>query len=449
MFSAFSELSRVTADAGLARGKGAGARSAVSRVAGVEPQGRPLAKSGMSPDKPDLGRSNWRLSAEAAQAARSVRHEERFARVADSVPFGIWIFGADGSIQSLSASFLALLGISLQECSRIDWTDLVHPEDRQRVRSRWRECTAARGDWDCEFRVVAADGGIRVLLSRGAPLSGSDPSPLEYGGVHLDITERVREQGEMARQQDELEKRVSRQTTALRELSRRLMYLQDEERRRIARELHDSTGQSLTAIKINLDLLGREASGFSPEARKLFEELLSLVESCSAGVRTISHLLHPPLLDELGLIPALRWYVEGFVERSGILVELDLHETCAPVPRDVNTALFRILQETLTNILKHSAAQTARISLTEEHGRIILEVRDFGRGFDAELLEDRNRGIHGLGVGITGMRERVAQLAGELSIQNAFPGALVRASFPIPKPNVEVNTNGTTTCTDS
>lgn len=431
LLSAFSKLSPVTADAGLACGTDRAAQIAASRLASIAFQRGTLTKSRMSPNGPDLGRADWRLSPGAAQAAQYARHEERYARIADAVPFGIWIFSADGGIRSLSASFLALVGVSLAECSRIDWTDLVHPDDRSRVKSQWRECMASRKLWDCEFRVAAADSSVRVLLSRGAPLSNSDSSVLEYGGVHLDITERVLEQEEMARLQAELEKRVSLQTTALRELSRRLMNLQDEERRRIARELHDSTGQSLTAIKINLDLLGREARGFSPESRKLFEELLALVDSCSAGVRTISHLLHPPLLDELGLIPALRWYVEGFVERSGILVELDLHETSAVVPRDVNTALFRILQETLTNILKHSAAPSARISLTEENGRIILEVRDFGRGFAPELLEERNRGIHGLGVGITGMRERVAQLAGELSIQNGSPGAVVRASFPI------------------
>ena len=446
MFTVFPEFGAAASKGGKLIHENLQRRNSAPRFAGAAAPRLALAKGGIAPKDESLGDANWRLSP-AVQAARFVRQEERFARIADSVPFGLWVFGVDGRIRSLSASFLTMLGVSLQECSRIDWTDLVHPEDRERVKSLWKDCVASRGAWDCEFRVRASDGTVHVLLSRGAPLADSGDSRLEYGGIHLDITQRVRQQEEMARVQADLEKRVSRQTTVLRELSRRLMNLQDEERRRIARELHDSTGQSLTAIKINLDLLGREADSFSPDSRKLFEELLSLVESCSAGVRTISHLLHPPLLDELGLIPALRWYVEGFVGRSGISVELDLHETASSVPRDVNTALFRILQEALTNILKHSGAQDASISLTEQEGSIVLEVRDSGRGFDAELLEDRNRGIHGLGVGITGMRERVAQLAGGLTIQNGAPGAVVRASFPLSKPQVEVK-NGTTTCTD-
>ena len=445
MTSAFSAFPKMDDVPGFSAGMDAHSRAAFPPAGKPDLQNFPSKKKvGTAPREENPGRASWRLS---RQAARYARFEERFARIADSVPFGIWVFGADGRIKSLSASFLNLLSLSFQECSRIVWTDLVHPDDRDRVKSLWQECTASRRSWDGEFRVVAADGTIHFLLSRGGPLADLDDSSLEYGGIHLDITDRVLHQEEMARLQGDLEKRVTRQTGALRELSRRLMSFQDEERRRIARELHDSTGQSLTAIKMSLDILGRDARNFSADSRKVFEELLSLVDSCSAGVRTISHLLHPPLLDEVGLIPAVRWYVEGFVERSGIQVEMHLQEIAVPLPWELSTALFRILQEALTNILKHSAAQTVRISLTECNGRIILEVRDSGRGFDPDLLEDRNHGIHGLGVGITGMRERVAQLDGQLSIQNADPGALVRASFPISKLQVEVK-DGTTASTD-
>ena len=445
MINAFSAFPKMDPTLSPSAGKKSRLPAETPRPGRADLQSVPGTKSGIASREVNPGRAYWSFS---PQAAQYVRLEERFARIADSVPFGIWIFRADGRIKSLSASFLSMLGVSLQECSRIDWTDLVHPDDRERVKSLWRECIASRRPWDCEFRVVAADGAVHFLLSRGAALADRDGSSLDYGGVHLDMTDRVLQQEEMARLQVDLEKRVSRQTGALRELSRRLMNLQDEERRRIARELHDSTGQSLTVIKMSLAILGREAANFSPDSQRVFEELLSVVDSCSAGVRTISHLLHPPLLDEVGVIPALRWYVEGFVERSGIQVETDLSELTVPLPRDLSTALFRILQEALTNILKHSASQTARISLTMHDGEIVLEVRDFGRGFAPDLLEERNRGIHGLGVGITGMRERVAQLGGELSIQNADPGAVVRVSFPMSKLQTEVK-DGTTTCADS
>jgi signal transduction histidine kinase len=169
------------------------------------------------------------------------------------------------------------------------------------------------------------------------------------------------------------------------------------------------------------------------KAQKSLLEAEEICRSCSADIRTISHLLHPPLLDEAGLLPALEWYVTGFSERSGVKVTKEIREPGKPLTltRELNTALFRIIQEALANIHKHAESQTAKIRMCCDDSKIILEISDAGKGIDPLRLQNRHNGVRGLGVGITGMRERVRQLGGTLEIEPANPGTLVRATFPI------------------
>jgi len=214
-------------------------------------------------------------------------------------------------------------------------------------------------------------------------------------------------------------------------LSQRLMQLQDEERRRIARELHDSTGQCLAAVRMNLDSIAAAAPELPAKAQKSLTEAGEICRSCAADIRTISYLLHPPLLDEAGLLPALEWFVTGFSERSGVRVSKEISEPGKPLTRELNTALFRIIQEALANIHKHSESKQAIIRIYGDDNKIILEIRDTGKGIDPLRLQNRRNGVRGLGVGITGMRERVRQLGGTLEIEPANPGTLVRATFPI------------------
>jgi len=218
---------------------------------------------------------------------------------------------------------------------------------------------------------------------------------------------------------------------SLRLLSQRLMRLQDEERRRIARELHDSTGQSLSALAMHLDVVMAESHSLPPRAQKAAAEAVEICRTCSTDIRTISYLLHPPLLDEVGLLPALAWYVSGFSERSGVKVTKKICELSKPLPKELNTALFRIIQEALVNIHKHADSKEAKIELNKSDGKIVLEISDSGNGIDPARLRNGRNGARGLGVGITGMRERVRQLGGTLEIKRANPGTLVRASFPI------------------
>lgn len=216
---------------------------------------------------------------------------------------------------------------------------------------------------------------------------------------------------------------------AYRTLSSRLLRLQDEERRRIAREMHDSLGQYLTALKINLEI----ASNSAPERKaELLAEAVGMASNCLVETRTLSHLLHPPLLDEAGLSSAARWYVNGFAERSGIKVEFDLAENFGRLPLSIETAIFRVLQESLTNIHRHAHSLAAEIHLQLNDGRVNLAIRDFGNGIPEDVLQRFLRSGT-TGVGLAGMRERIFELGGRLEIRRENPGTGVYASIPIGK----------------
>jgi signal transduction histidine kinase len=241
---------------------------------------------------------------------------------------------------------------------------------------------------------------------------------------------------ELAQLNATLEARVNERTAelrtaneSLRELSARLLKMQDDERRRIARELHDSVGQLLAAISMNMAVVDKESEKLSPEAKKAFVENRSFVQQILQGIRTISHLLHPPLLDESGLPSALRWYVEEFSQRSGISVTLQFSPSFERLSSELETAVFRIVQECLGNIHRHSQSPTAEIRVTKSGDSVSLEVRDAGPGMPAEKQEQIKLGIR-TGVGLRGMRERVAQLGGQLKIESDAGGTTVVATLP-------------------
>jgi PAS domain S-box-containing protein len=215
----------------------------------------------------------------------------------------------------------------------------------------------------------------------------------------------------------------------LRDLSGRLLHAQDEERRRIARELHDSAGQLVAALAMNMGSLEREANKIGSDAEALVKQSAALVQDLSREVRTISHLLHPPLLDEVGLVPALRSYVEGFSERSKIKVEFEIGQDFGRLPLDTETAIFRIVQESLTNIHRHSESLVASIRISRGEDYVSVEVEDHGKG----ILPEK-QSPHEAGVGIRGMRERVRQLGGAFEIRSSSGGTLVLARFPAEKP---------------
>jgi len=230
---------------------------------------------------------------------------------------------------------------------------------------------------------------------------------------------------------DELEQRVEERTAAARQLSARLLQMQDEERRRIARELHDSAGQMVAALTMNIDQI-KAVGGATSEQARLLADSDAVLRSLNRELRTMSHLLHPPLLDEMGLSSALGWYVDGFAKRSGILTTLELASDFGRVNSDLEIAVFRLVQECLTNVHRHSGSSKAVVRLKRSRQAVMLEIEDEGHGIAPEkrsvLL-----GSGPVGVGLRGMRERVLQLGGTLHIDSEDGGTTIRAVFPIAK----------------
>lgn len=268
--------------------------------------------------------------------------------------------------------------------------------------------------------------------------------------VSTEARERERAEEELRHAHDKLEQRVEERTAALslalsrlqaegrvreekeeqlRGLSLHLMTLQDEERRRIARELHDTAGQTLAAMKMSIALI-READGGTPEVERLVDDLNALADEALQEVRTTSYLLHPPLLDEAGIASAARWFVEGFARRSGIQVDCDIPEEMERPPRDCELVLFRVLQESLTNVHRHSGASAALVRLKRDADQFELEVGDNGKGIPEERLRRFNSSIGSSGVGITGMRERVQELGGRLEIRSVKNGTTISVALP-------------------
>ena len=212
---------------------------------------------------------------------------------------------------------------------------------------------------------------------------------------------------------------------SLRTLSVRLLELQDQERRKFSRELHDSLGQYLVGAKMNLAMLGK-----SLPDNAMIAECLKLLDQAMTETRTISHLLHPPLLDETGFASAARWYVEGFAKRSGIPTGLDMPEDLGRLPSSLELALFRVLQESLTNVHRHSKSKKADVSLRLSEDKVVLRVRDYGKGIPPDVLDRfRRNNAHG-GVGLAGMRERLNELGGQLEMDSDSRGTQVVATLP-------------------
>jgi signal transduction histidine kinase len=217
----------------------------------------------------------------------------------------------------------------------------------------------------------------------------------------------------------------------LRSLAGQLMNAQDQERRRVARELHDSTGQLLASLEINMVMLSRAAPGLDERGRKLLQDCIAQTRQCSNSIRTASYLLHPPLLDEMGLGAAIRWHLEGFRHRSGIEIKAALPADWPRMAPEDELSLFRVVQESLANIHRHSGAKSGRIELARTGAEVVLAVADDGQGIAEENLTRFREGHSNLGIGLAGMRERMRQLGGRLEIRSAPGRTEVVAALPV------------------
>jgi signal transduction histidine kinase len=224
---------------------------------------------------------------------------------------------------------------------------------------------------------------------------------------------------------------------SLRRLNAGLLELQDAERRKISRELHDSLGQYLSGVKMNLEVVSKS---MPPNA--LLTECVAILDESISETRTMSHLLHPPLLDEVGFASAAKWYIEGFSQRSGIRVKLSLPDKLKRLPSPVELALFRVLQESLTNIHRHSQSTSAEITVLLLGEEIELLVRDKGKGIAPDVLEAFQNNSSYVGVGLVGLRERLRELGGRLEVHVASPGTSIVASLPTPEVTPKGNGGG-------
>src|SRR5712671_993948 len=251
------------------------------------------------------------------------------------------------------------------------------------------------------------------------------------------LEERKHAEIELRRAHDELESLVEKRTLALRRLSARLMRVQDEERRRIARDLHDGLGQWLAAAQINIDVaLGRTSGSVTP----ILTETRGIIDHAVSSIRTMSYLLHPPLLDEAGFDSAARWFIEGLVKRSGIPIKTDFSHfdgassgtsKVARMPDGVELALFRALQEGLTNMHRHASSSRAEVRFKRLPDRAVLEIQDFGHGLPQEVMERFQRTGTGSGVGLAGIRERIKELGGDFKVVSDSTGTTLRATVPM------------------
>jgi PAS domain S-box-containing protein len=286
------------------------------------------------------------------------------------------------------------------------------PEDvANRKPERELEDAIVQGRFEDEGWRLRKDGSrfwANVIITA---VRDHDDQLIGFGKVTRDLTERKRAEEQM------------------RELSGRLLKMQDEERGRLGRELHDTVGQYLSAAKMSLDGVASQESLKQPS--KNLADAIQMIDRCIREVRTLSYLLYPPMLEETGLSSAIRWHLEGFSKRSGIQTTYEIPEDVERLPRDVELALFRIFQESLTNVHRHSESKTAHIRFALEHAEAVMEIKDQGKGIPSQLLERSADSIATLGVGIRGMRERVRQLGGQLEIFSSPTGTTVRARIPL------------------
>jgi PAS domain S-box-containing protein len=266
--------------------------------------------------------------------------------------------------------------------------------------------------WDAELKQTTRQGARIVVASRWAPWRNRSGEPLGHFQLDSDITRR---------------KQVERE---LRVLSGRLLTIRDEERRRWARELHDSVGQLLVGVTMNLSMLEPEIDD-AAKGMKFLDESSRLTNQALREIRTISYLLHPPMLDEVGLVSALRWYVNGFSERSQIKVYLEIPGELGRFRREVEIAVFRIVQEALSNVHRHSKSESARITIAISPRHLRLKIEDRGKGMSLPIfgLDKDERNIPG--VGISGIRERVRQLGGQMQIRSGDWGTALEVLFPV------------------
>ena len=349
-----------------------------------------------------------------SEIMRAQEAQNRLAAIVESSDDAIVAKNLDGIISSWNKGAERIFGYTAEEAIGQHITLIIPAHRIQEEVEILRRLR--KGERIDHFETVRKrkDGTLLDVSATISPVKDAQGRTIGASKVARDITERKRME------------HVLREA----ELSGRLLQLQDEERRRVARELHDGVGQLLAALGMNISAIRKEKGKLSPEVAACVEDNAALLEQAISEIRTISHLLHPPFLDEVGLKSALSEYIDGFAERSKIRVNLELPGDLGRLRRDVELSLFRIVQECLTNVHRHSGSATALVRLSLGSGEVQLQITDQGRGINHEIQERFLAG-KGSGVGLRGMRERVRQAGGSLQIQSNGKGTSVLVVLPI------------------
>ena len=355
------------------------------------------------------------------------RKNDQLDAILQTAPDIIFSSRGDGSRDYVSERFFEYTGAVKESANGFGWLNFVHPEDREEIKRHWAQCVTSGENYEAEYRIRGNAGPYRWFRARAIPIRGHEGEIIRWYGTCSDIHDSKLLEQSIRENTTNLERLVEERTEALRQLSSRLMRMQDEERRRIARELHDSLGQELAAAKMTVDGILNQNSVSSKDQSAV--DASQSIDRALQQVRTMSHLLHPPLLDEVGLVSALRWYLEGMTKRSGIETTLEVRPSTFPrLTAQFETAIFRIVQEALTNVFRHSEASHSWVILVRNAETVAVEIRDNGKGLEEAIMKFRPGTV---GIGIGGMRQRVEEFGGELRLTNANPGAVVEVIIPV------------------
>jgi PAS domain S-box-containing protein len=384
--------------------------------------------------------------AEALEAEIALRRgEEWFRMFVEAVQdYAIFMLDAAGRVATWNKGAERIKGYKASEIIGKHFS-VFYPEDAVQTRKPWweLEVVAEQGRIEDEGWRIRKDGSrfwANVIITAVRDEQGK---LIGFGKVTRDLTERKQaeerlEQAneqlrEQARDLEEAVGRVRDSEKSLRELTLQLLRSQDNERRRIGRDLHDSLGQYLSVLKLKLEFLLHTAEDHGdPQRNKEIRQCSTLADDCITEVRTLSHLLYPPLLEEIGLKSAVPWYLDGFAKRSRIKTSVEISMEMGRLPLDVELAMFRVLQEALTNVHRHSGSETARVRLEERDGCAVLEVADKGKGMPPAMLEALSQeDWAAAGVGMRGMNERIRQLGGRLEVRSDGTGTTVTATVPV------------------
>ncbi len=343
-----------------------------------------------------------------------VESERRYHTLAEVSPVGIFHTDAAGSTTYVNPRWCQISGITYEKAMGNGWFEAVHPDDRDMLRRNWEEATRHQQVSVSEYRFVRPNGSTAWVIGQAIPERDADGAIVGYVGTTTDITDR-----KLA------EKEMEESSQKLRQLTTHLLNIREEERKRIGREIHDELGQQLTAIKMDISWIAKKTDPSQEAFKTKLQNVIALLDGGNQSIRRILNELRPVILDDYGLLEALRWQAQQFTANTHIPVAMTASESDMKIPEEISTCIFRVFQEALTNITRYAKATQVKVSLDIDSDSVLLNIEDNGLGFDTELTKTKKS------FGILGMKERVASLNGRFDL-SSVPGNGTRISIHIP-----------------